>query len=369
MTNSQVHVALTNLGASVRADFHHMRVAWQSDWLFPVSVSHSDWLATDHLLAEVGYIQAPLDNLLDLQRFLTAGFLPTVDIPREEPASVATADRAYAASKLAAPGRAMGATQPPALDQATYPHPLLSLTDTQRDGPTRMDTQSPAVSTPNEPPQRPPTTGQLRTTLAGTSTPSSDVGLPGMPIPDSMYGSGLHVPMQQWSPETPAQQQMVEPIATDDPTSWTAYPPRVGGLRDLAQRLSTDAHWSAPPVDRLIVPTTGQEQTPLQVAQAQRGDASMSAASVSSAAPPLHSATTLPAAPGREDHVAALSPVVLPTSTASMAYMLHGQSGQSHAPTPLTTLPAVHATLPQMDTLMDALAREITREYHRFYGA
>ena len=369
MTNSQAHVALTNLGASVRADFHHMRVAWQSDWLFPVSVSHSDWLAIDHLLAEVGYIQAPLDNLLDLQRFLTAGFLPTVDIPREEPTSVATADRAHAASKLATPGRATGATQPAALDQATYPHRLLSLTDTQRDGLTRMDTQSPAVFTQNEPPQRPPTTGQLRTTPAGTSTPSSDMGLPGTPMPDSMYGSGLHMPMQQWSPDTPAQQQMVEPIATDDPTSWTAYPPRVGGLRDLAQRLSTDAHWSAPPVDRLMAPTTSQEQTPLQLAQAQSGDASMSAASVSSAALPLNSATTLPAAPVRENHVAALSPVVLPAGTASTAYMLHGQSGQSHAPALVAALSAIHATLPQMDTLMDALALEITREYHRFYGA
>jgi hypothetical protein len=115
---------------------------------------------------------------------------------------------------------------------------------------------------------------------------------------------------------------------------------------------------------------------------APHAEESLIAASTSPAVSSLTRA--LSQAPGTEDSAATLPPVktptstaptstaptsTAPTSTAPTAYVLHGQSEQIPAPAPAATIPPVHATLSQVDTLMDALAREITREYHRFYGA
>ena len=543
MVDSQVRATLIKLGADVRADFHTMLAGWRGDWLSPASVSQSHWLATDRLAAALGQVQEPFDSLLDLQRFLTAGFLPGADPPREEPVPTAGGDRAGAASVSMAAARAAGAAQfapPAAVDQATRPVPAHP--DTQR------SVSAAAVHPfPAAPPQS-PTTGQTAAPLAGAAAPGQQ------PVVAAPLGtrqrSGPQGPAQQGSPSTAPLAEAAEADDSGEPSFWAA-PPRVGGLRDLAQRLSTNARpptawaepaaasthdlWPAPasnvsmqpmapnrpmlPVEEAPTaaraagaaqfappaavdqatrpvpahpdtqrsvsaaavhpfpaappqsPTTGQTAAPLAGAAApgqqpvvaaplgtrqrsgpqgpaQQGSPSTAplaeaaeaddsgepsfwaapprvgglrdlaqrlstnarpptawaepaaasthdlwpapasnvsmqpmapnrpmqpveepptVASGGGAVLPTEGATSLTAGSGREGTAAALSPVALPASTAPAAYAPHGQSGQAAAPN--AAIPPVYTTHPQVDDLMDALAREITREYHRYYGA
>jgi hypothetical protein len=121
---------------------------------------------------------------------------------------------------------------------------------------------------------------------------------------------------------------------------------RTGGLRDLAQRLPADA---SPP----------RQQTVRQVEDAPGARPWLTAGDERP-----EGTTLLPAAHREVTAPAALAPVALPASIAPASHVPHGQLPGA---APLTSLPPVYAA-PPLDTLMDALAREITREYHRFYG-
>ena len=383
MADSQVRAALTNLGADVRADFYHTLAAWQNHWLLPASASPSDWLATDHLVAEVGSTQAPFDSLLDLQRFLTAGFLPSVNTPYAESASATAADRtapmlATPADRTAAvpaapgratspvpaaPGRATSAVPATAGEQAAdQPPPPV---DRTRGAAAPADVHAPAAS----PLQWPPAPGPARATPPSASLPSPDPGQPGTPAPDAMHGSGLRARAQPGPSALPLPAQANDPTGAGEPPSWAAPPTRIGGLRDLAQRLPADTHpptpWADPPAASASRPWPAHRPD----RPAPRVEEPLIAASTSPAASSLTRVPSQLATPGAEDSAAALPPVIAPASTTPAASVLHGQSEPIPAPAPAAAIPPVHTTLSQVDTLMDALAREITREYHRFYGA
>jgi len=380
MADSQVRAALTNLGADVRADFYHTLAAWQNHWLLPASASPSDWLATDHLVAEVGSIQAPFDSLLDLQRFLTAGFLPSVNTPHAESVPAAPAARTSTASGPPAAGRATNAAPstasgPPAARRATnaapstagkqVAYPLPSPVDGTRGAAAPVDMHTPAASPSMALPQQPPTAGNSWTTPPSASMPSPDPRPQGTPVPDTLQSSGLRRPLapQGSSSGAPLQAQASDPGGAGEPLSQAAPPTRIGGLRDLAQRLP--APWADPPESPAsrLWPAHSADMPAPHVEEPQI------AASTSPAASSLTRVPSQPAVPGTKGPAAALPPVSTSASTASTASVLHGQSEQIPATAPAAAIPPVHATLAQIDTFMDALAREITREYHRFYGA
>ena len=374
MADSQTRTALANLGANARADFHYLSAAWRNDWLLPVSVCHTDWLATEPLVAEMGYVQAPFDSLLDLQRFLTAGFLPSVDTPRQESAPAATADRAHTAAMLAALGRATSTGQATTVDHTQYPLP--SLTDVTLGDPVPVtlgdpvpvDMPSPAVSPRMTPPQHPRTTEQAWAAPSAAWTPSPDPGLSGTPMSDTIHGRGLRALAQEWSsPGAVPPQQASYPSMAGEPPAWAVHPTRVGGLRDLAQRLPAGTDLPAPQTAQPAAPARRPWSTYRPDASAQRVDDQTIAPDTSLMASPPTGAAPQPTAPTREDAGSAISPVIASARTAPAAHTLHGQSGQ--LPAPAVAIPPIPTTPPQVDNWMDALAREITREYHRFYGA
>ena len=373
MADSQVHAALTNLGADVRADFHYILAAWQNAWLLPASASPSDWLATDHLVAEVRSIQAPFDSLLDLQHFLTAGFLPSANTPHAESVSAAAADRTApmlatpadrTAAVPAAPGSATSAVPATAGEQAAdQPPPPV---DRTRGAAAPADVHAPAVS----PLQWPPAPGPARATPPSASLPSLDPGQPSTPAPDAMHGSGLRALAQPGSSSAlPLLAPASDSTGAGEPPSWAAAPTRTGGLRDLAQRLPADTHPPVPWADPSAAPASRPWPAHRPDRPAPRVEEPLIAASTSPAASSLTRVPSQLATPGTEDSAAALPPVIAPASTTPAASVLHGQSEPIPAPAPAAAIPPVHTTLSQVDTLMDALAREITREYHRFYGA
>ena len=260
MADSQVHAALTNLGADVRADFHYILAAWQNAWLLPASASPSDWLATDHLVAEVRSIQAPFDSLLDLQHFLTAGFLPSANTPHAESVSAAAADRTApmlatpadrTAAVPAAPGSATSAVPATAGEQAAdQPPPPV---DRTRGAAAPADVHAPAVS----PLQWPPAPGPARATPPSASLPSLDPGQPSTPAPDAMHGSGLRALAQPGSSSAlPLLAPASDSTGAGEPPSWAAAPTRTGGLRDLAQRLPADTHPPVPWADPSAAPAS-----------------------------------------------------------------------------------------------------------------
>jgi len=376
MADSQVRAALTNLGADVRADFHYILAAWQNAWLLPASASPSDWLATDHLVAEAGSIQAPFDSLLDLQHFLTAGFLPGANTPHAESVSAAAANRAASmlttpadrTSTAAAPGRATSTAPSTAGERATYR--LRPPADGIGGAAAPVDMHAPAVSSPLAPPQKPPAPGQAWATPPSVSLPSPDPGQPSTPAPDAMHGSGLRALAQPGSSSAlPLPAPASDPTGAGEPPSWAAPPTRTGGLRDLAQRLPADTHPPVPWADPSAAPASRPWPAYRPDMPAPRVEEPLIAASTSPAASSQPRVPSQPAAPGTEDSAAALPSVIAPASTTPAAYVLHRQIEQIPAPPPAAPIPPVHATLSQVDTLMDALAREITREYHRFYGA
>ena len=369
MVDSQVRATLIKLGADVRADFHTMLAGWRGDWLSPASVSQSHWLATDRLAAALGQVQEPFDSLLDLQRFLTAGFLPGADPPREEPVPTAGGDRAGAASVSMAAARAAGAVQstPPTAVEQQGARPVPAHPDTQR------SLSAAAVHPfPAAPPQS-PTTGQAAAPLAGTAAPGRQPVV-AAPLGAGQQG-GLHELAQQGSPAAAPLAEAAETDDSGEPSFWAA-PPRVGGLRDLAQRLSTNARpptaWAEPAAasthDLWPAPASNVSMQPMAPNRPMLPvEEPPTVASGGGAVLPTEGATSLTAGSGREGAAAALSPVALPASTAPAAYAPHGQSGQAAAPN--AAIPPVYTTHPQVDDLMEALAREITREYHRYYGA
>jgi len=363
MVDSQVRAALIKLGTDVRADFHSLLAGWQGDWLSPASVSQSHWLAADRLVAALGQVQEPFDSLLGLQRFLTAGFLPGADSPREEPAIAAGVDRAGAEAAPMAAARVADAAQsapPAAVDQVARPVP--ARLDSWRSVPAAAVRSSPAA------PQQSPTTGQAAAPLAGVAAPSPGrQAVVAAPL-GTRQRSGLHEPAEQGSPGTAPLAEAAEADDSGGPSFWAASP-RVGGLRDLAQRLSTDARPSAAWDEPTAAPT--RDLWPALASNVPMPPVEEPATVVSGggAVLPAEGATSLPAGSGREGTAAALSPVALPASTAPAAYAPHGQSGQAAAPAPNAAISPVYTTHPQVDDLMEALAREITREYHRYYGA
>lgn len=378
-----MRAALTNLGADVRADFYYTLTAWQNNWLLPALPG--DWLATDHLVAEVESMQAPLDGLLDLQRFLTAGFLPSANTPHAESIPAAAADRTtsvpFAASAAptvrtataavpAAPGRATSAA--PAGEQAAYLLPSPDSRTRSRTGgaaaPVNMHppTTSPSVA----PSQRPPTPGRAWATPPSASMLPPDSSRQSTPVPDTMHGSGLRTPAHQKSSSgAPLQVQAGDSREAGELFSWPASPTRIGGLRDLAQRLPAHtlppAPWADPPESPAsrLWPAHEPDRPASHVEEPQI------AASTSPATSSLTRASSVLGAASTEDPAATLPPVTAPASTTPTASVLHGQSEPIPAPASVAAIPPIHTTLSQVDTLMDALVREITREYHRFYGA
>jgi hypothetical protein len=372
---------LTNLGAAARADFYHILAAWQNDWLPTAAVSRQDWLATDQLRAEVADARAPLADLLDLQRFLTAGFLPSVHTPRQESMPADAADPAHSAAAPAAQGRATNAAPfqfgggsaarypQPSRTVATHSAPVPDNPMPDNPMPTGVHFQfgrgsaarAPAASPPMTPPQRPPTASQTTATPpgaripSGISTSSPDPELPDALMPDILRSSGLRALAQDWTSlhETP-QQQARDPKVADAPLPWAPPPTRAGGLRDLAQRLpaAQPTPWIDQPTAPADAPWPTDDPWPTDTPDAprQRADAPS----------PLPAPHSSPKLGSGDPSGARVGPPSLPDL---------GRAGVG-SPSPTWGAGAPPGRGWGMEeNWMDALAREITREYHRFYGA
>ena len=358
MADSQVRAALLHLGAGVRADFVHTRAAWQGDWVRASHIVPHEWLAEEPLTTALEQVQASFDSLHDLHQFLTSGFLPGVATPPEVPAGAATVPSTRTAPMVAPPGRTAGATPPilrPAADH-TPPPPM----DVEGQANPSAGKQVSAVHPPNAEPSPAqavsaptPSSTVSPSTLSSTlvPTPAFDPGT--SPAPDTQRVGSLRALAQAWP-------RLDAAAARERAPDGTVSPPRTGTLRDLAQGLpdivDPSTWWDEQPA------AAHREMWMVDAPDAPEQDATslMNSAGMVGALGGTTSAPTTPA-DGTSPAASVQPAPTAKTTPPSSLPALQGPSGQ---------LPAAPiAAPPQVDDLLDALAREITREYHRFYGA
>lgn len=365
MADSQVRAALIHLGAGVRADFLHTLAAWQGDWLRATHTMPHAWLAVEPLATALGHVQASFDSLHDLHQFLTAGFLPGVATPREAPAAAAPVQSTHTAPGLAPLGRAAGATSPvlrPAADRT--PPPPMGAEDQANPSageqvaalppPHAEPPQAQAVSAPT------PSSTVSPSTLAPTLAPTLAFDSGTSPVPGALRVGGLRALAQAW-PHLDAAAAARE-LAPDG----TAPPPRIGALRDLAQGLPEAADpstwWDAQPAAVHRKAWTADAPDAPDATKPHATDL-MSSAGMGGA---LGGAIGAPTAPA--DGTSPVAPTAKMTPPSSLP-ALQGPVAAHLPAAPMAAMPPVLAAPPPVDDLLDALAREITREYHRYYGA